>query len=403
MELLAYTIFGAVYLGMVLGGFPGLAMDRTGIALLGAIAFVVTGIVPAQDSWRAIDASTLVLLLGLMVVSAQFRMSGFYTRTTEAIANAPLGPQALLALLIAVAGGLSAVLANDIVCLAMPPLLIEACARRRLAPLPYLLALACAANVGSALTLIGNPQNMLIGQRLSLSFSGYLLTALAPSLLGLVAVWGIVAWQWRGRWEAETAVAPVPHSPLDRWQTVKGLLVLGALLIVFLTGAAPRDVAAMAAAGVLLCSRRMASYKMLGLTDWHLLVLFAGLFVVNHGFEAVGGLEHLRAAAALLGIDLHAPGWLFVIGVVLSNIVSNVPATMLLLPLTDPTPLSGAVLALGTTLAGNLFLVGSIANLIVADQAARMGIAFTWREHAKTGVPVTLVTLGIAALFLLAG
>ena len=400
MSFLGDAVFVAVYAGMVLGRFPGLAIDRTGIALLGAIVLVAGGVVAPHDAWNAIDASTLMLLLGLMVVSAQFRMSGLYTRVTELVAGAALRPEGLLALLILVAGGLSAVLANDIVCLAMPPLLIEACSRRRLAPLPYLLALACASNVGSAMTLIGNPQNMLIGQRLGLGFSGYLAVAAVPSLLGLCAVWGIIAWQWRGRWEAITEVPPASHAPLDRWQTVKGGLVLAALLVVFLTGAFPRDIAAMAAAGLLLCSRRMASYKMLALTDWHLLVLFAGLFVVNHGFALSGGLEKLMSAFTALGIDLKHPGWLYVVGVVLSNLVSNVPATMLLLPVAEGQAMAGPALALGTTLAGNLLLVGSIANLIVADQAGRMGITMTWREHARTGVPVAVVTLAIAGAWL---
>ncbi|MFH0980848.1 MAG: SLC13 family permease [Planctomycetota bacterium] len=174
------VILGFVYLGMVLGEIPGLAIDRTGMALLGAIGLLATGKVCPQDAWDAIDVPTIALLLGLMVVSAQFRLGGMYSAVTHRIAAARLAPDVLLLLLIAVAAALSAVLANDIVCLAVAPLLVEGCLRRGLKPQPFLLALACASNVGSAATLIGNPQNMLIGQKLHLSFAGYPLDGGVP-------------------------------------------------------------------------------------------------------------------------------------------------------------------------------------------------------------------------------
>ncbi len=177
-------MFGVVYLGMLLGEIPGLALDRTGVALLGALALVATERVSPAEAWAAVDVPTLLLLFGLMVVSAQFRLGGFYTWVTRRIVAAPLGPSALLAVVVAVSGALSAVLANDIVCLAVAPLLVEGCSRRGLAPVPFLLALACGANVGSAATLIGNPQNMLIGQTLRLSFAGFLADALVPAAAG---------------------------------------------------------------------------------------------------------------------------------------------------------------------------------------------------------------------------
>jgi Na+/H+ antiporter NhaD/arsenite permease-like protein len=208
----AVVVFFLVYLGMLLGGFPRLALDRTGVALLGAIVLIAAGGMPLHDAASAVDAPTLALLFGLMIVSAQFRLGGFYTRLTRQLAARDASPPALLALLVAAAGGLSALLANDIVCLAMAPVLVEVCARRGLAPVPFLLALACAANVGSAATLIGNPQNMLIGQTLGLSFAGYLLDGLVPALLGLVATWWIIQRQARDHWHAVTPVPDI-HAP----------------------------------------------------------------------------------------------------------------------------------------------------------------------------------------------
>jgi len=399
MDTTVLVVFALVYLGMILGRLPGLAVDRTGVALLGAIIFLAAGRVTLPGAWQAIDASTISLLLGLMVVSAQLRQAGFYARVTRRLAARDLRPGALLGAIIGVTGLLSAVLANDIVCLAMAPVLVEGCARRGFDPVPFLIALACAANVGSAATLIGNPQNMLIGQALGLSFPGYLFTALVPSLLGLAVVWLVVWRLYRGRWERATAWPALAETPWNSWQVIKGWLVLAGLLLAFLFAPWPRDVVALAAAGILLASRRMASRDTLGLVDWQLLVLFAGLFVVNRVLADSGLPARALAAAAGAGVDLTHPGWLFAATVLLSNLVSNVPATMLLLPAATH-PQAGPVLALASTLAGNLFIVGSIANIIVVDQAARLGVRIGWREHARVGVPVTLATLAIAAVWL---
>ncbi len=396
MDAWVLVVFALVYVGMMLGRWPGLAVDRTGVALLGAIVLLATGRTSIEEAWRAIDAPTLALLLGLMVVSAQFRLAGMYSAITHHLAKSNVSPPCLLFFLIAVAGGLSAVLANDIVCLAMTPLLVEGCARRGLRPLPFLLGLACAANVGSAATLIGNPQNMLIGQKLSLAFASYLLSGIPPAVLGCVATWGVLSWQFRNRWEAPPSGLVVAVPPFNLWQCGKGVLVLGVLIMLFLVGPWPREVVALAAAAVLLMSRRMHSREMLALVDWQLLVLFAGLFIVNHGLAASSWFDTGVARLAGAGVDIRRPGWLFGSTVVLSNLVSNVPAVMLLLPAAEH-PQAGAILALASTLAGNLIIVGSIANIIVVDQAARLNTRITWLDHARSGVPVTIVTLALAA------
>jgi Na+/H+ antiporter NhaD/arsenite permease-like protein len=389
-------VFLCVYLGVVLGRIPGRALDRTGVALLGALGLLAAGKIGLPEAWMAVDVPTIALLFGLMVVSAQFRLGGFYTRLTRRLSTAAVGPETLLALLIAIAGGLSALLANDIVCLAMAPVLAEGCARRGLDPKPFLLALACAANVGSAATLIGNPQNMLIGQTLHLSFSGYLLDAGVPALLGLAVVWWVVARRGRSAWHFPTEVPEVTAPAFDGWQTGKGLAVLGLLTLGFLFAPWPREILALAAAALLLTSRRTSSRTVLGHVDWHLLVLFMGLFVVNHALAGSGMVASALEGLAAAGLDVTDPAALFGTTVVLSNLVSNVPAAMLLLPAATH-PLAGPILALASTLAGNLLLVGSIANIIVVDQAQRLGIAISWREHARVGVPVTLLTLLIAA------
>lgn len=389
------AVFAFVYLGMILGRVPGLALDRTGVALLGAIALLTFGKVTTGELSTIIDIPTIALLFGLMVLSAQFRMSGFYTSVVRRIADLERSPEGLLAILVACTGALSALLANDIVCLAAAPVLVEGCARRGLNPRPYLLSLACAANVGSAATLIGNPQNMLIGQVLRLSFRRYLLDAGVPSLLGLFVVWGVIALVYRKSWNARTPLPELEALPFDRKQTIKGAVLLVFLVIAFLIGRWPREVLALAAAGILLCSRRMQSRDMLGLVDWHLLVLFMSLFVVNRAFEACGAASAAAGKLEDAGVNLGNPWWLFAASVFFSNLVSNVPAVMLLLPFASH-PIAGPILALSSTLAGNLFVVGSIANIIVLEQAGRLGVSISWREHARIGVPVTAGTLAIA-------
>lgn len=401
MDYVTLIVFGLVYLAMFAGGWPGLALDRTGAALLGAIALMAAGRVDMAAAKEAVDFSTLALLFGLMIVSAQFRLSGFYSRVTRSAAGLGERPATLLALVMGAAGLLSAVLANDIVCLAMTPVLVETCARRDLDPKPFLIGLACAANIGSAATLIGNPQNMLIGQALGLSFGGYSRLAGPPSALGLAAAWGVIAWLTRGKWAGRTAVPDLAPPRFSRWQTAKGGAVLLALAALFLEGSLPRDVLALAAAGILLTSRRMASRTMLALADWSLLMLFAGLFVVNRGLADSGltgqGLAWLEAR----GLDLAGTGTMFGAAGALSNLVSNVPAAMLLLPATRGAE-SGTALALASTLAGNLCVAGSIANIIVLEQAANLGLRVSWKEHARMGAPVTLVTMALAWAWLVA-
>jgi Na+/H+ antiporter NhaD/arsenite permease-like protein len=394
-------IFLIVYLGMILGGLPFLRLDRTGVALLGAIALISINALSLEQAVASIHLPTMALLFAFMVVSAQMRLGGFYDWVTHQLAGLALSPASLLGVLIVVAAALSAVFSNDIVCLAMAPLLVDACRRRQLAPVPFLLALACASNIGSAATLIGNPQNMLIGQTMRLSFDGYFLDAIIPVALGLAASWVLIAWQTRGRWE-ERAADTGPQAadiPFDAWQTTKGLMIAGALLVAFLVAPWPREHMALIGAGILLMSRQLRSRNMLGLVDWELLVLFMSLFVVNAAFQRTGLTEHAISWLASLGVRLDRPGALFGATFVLSNLVSNVPAVMLLIPVVHH-PMGGVMLALVSTLAGNLLIVGSIANIIVVDAAARRGIVIDWRRHARVGVPVTLMTLAVSGVYL---
>ncbi|MEM7138004.1 MAG: anion transporter [Myxococcota bacterium] len=399
MNAFVITVFVAVYVGMLLGGVPGLRVDRTGVALIGAIVLLAGGGISEEGALDSLDVPTLALLFGLMVLSAQLELGGFYQKVASDVGQMEISPSALLCVVVVVTGLLSAILTNDVVCLAVAPLLANTCLRRGLDPVPFLLGLACAANVGSAATIIGNPQNILIGESLDLSFGSYLSRALPITLVNLALVWGIIAGLQRGRWHQEPRETKPDAVSFDRFQTAKGILVLGVLVVGFLFTDIPREMLAISGAAVLLLSRRFHSSRIVKLVDWPLIVLFVSLFVINAAFQDAGGTDALVSGLDDRGVRLESPGVMFIVTAVLSNLVSNVPAVMLMLPLakgSDP----GLVLALSSTLAGNLIVVGSVANIIVIAAAQQEGVSISPWAHARVGVPVTLATLAIAALFL---
>jgi Na+/H+ antiporter NhaD/arsenite permease-like protein len=350
---------------------------------------------------------TILLLFGLMILSAQYAASGFYDGVSAAIARIAGQPTRLLAVVIVAAGGLSAVLANDIVVFAMTPLLCIGLRRRQMNPVPFLIALACAANAGSAATIIGNPQNILIGQVGHLHFATFLAYCAAPALIAMAITFAVVAWQWRGRWHLTRAIAaheplPADAAPLatDRTQFVKALIATAILLSLFFTDV-PREVSALAVAGALLTSRKVASRDIVNGVDFNLLLLFIALFVVTGAFAATPFATHSFAALANAGWLPDRLAILAPLSLLLSNTIGNVPAVILLLQVWSEPP-AGALyaLALLSTLAGNLLIVGSLANIITAERAASVGVHLGFRDHAKAGVPMTLLSMATAAVWL---
>jgi len=404
MDLLVGIVFFATYAGMALGRVPGLKLDRTGIALLALVALLATGRVSEAEAGAAIDMPTLLLLFALMIVSAQFQAAGLYDWVAARITAAGGSADRLLLLTVVVAGGLSTVLANDIVVFAMTPIVAAGIMARGLDPRPFLLGLAGAANAGSAMTIIGNPQNILIGQVGSLDFWRFLLACGVPGVVSLAIVYWTVRLSWRdalSRPPAQRRPAPLP--PPRVWQTAKGVIAVAALLALFATPL-PREVGALVIASFILLSRRLGSRSMIGAVDWHLLLLFACLFVVTQAFAATGiaaDAIHRLAALGLLPdrISVMAPLMLAA-----SNTIGNVPATMLILSVW-PNPPEGALygLAVLSTLAGNFLLVGSMANIIVAERAAAAGVRLGFADFARAGMPMTLASLAVAALWLRLG
>ena len=399
-QLLPLILFALTYLGLALGRIPGLALDRTGFAMLGAVAFLATGSISVEQAKEAVDAPTLAVLFGMMLLSAQYRQSGLYAAIGHRLARVA-DPRRLLLGTILVTAALSAVLTNDVICFALTPLLAGSLLASRRPPLPYLVALACAANLGSALTPIGNPQNILIAQTLHLPFLPFVLACGVPVVLSLAALYLFVAPRLRrSSGVGEPPAESEEDIPIHRWQATKAVLLTAAAIALFVSPV-PAPLTALGIAGFVLTSRRMHTRDMLALVDWNLLALFVGLFVVGRGFELSGWTEAARAALAGAGADLSHPAVLVVAVSALSLLVGNVPAVMLLLPFVGRQPATGYAMALASTFAGNAVLVGSIANLIVAEQAGRLGIRFGFREHVVTGLPLTLVSLALAAAAML--
>jgi Na+/H+ antiporter NhaD/arsenite permease-like protein len=399
---IALVVFAAAYLGLALGRLPGFRVDRTGVAIIGGALMVLTGALPWNDAVLAVDAHTLVLLFGMMIVAAYLRLSGFFSLVTLSAMRHARTPRGLLAALIGAAGLLSALFVNDVVCLVLAPLVIGLTRQLALPPVPYLIALATAANVGSVATLTGNPQNMLVGSFSRLPYRAFLLREGPVALVGLACVfavvWAVYRRELTGRVVAPDATARIAvHYPL----MVKTVAVVLVMLVAFLVGV-PIALVAIGGAAYTLFTRRVKPQKVYHEVNWPLLVLFVGLFVLTSGFEKSGLAGELVRAAGTIGLD--RPAMLTVTTAVVSNLVSNVPAVLLLKPIIPALgePDRGwLILAMASTLAGNLTLLGSVANLIVVEAAREARIEIGFLEYCRVGVPLTVLTLVLGWLVLI--
>jgi len=390
----AYAIFLVSYLVFALGKLPGMKIDRPGMAIIGAVLMVAFRVVPPGDALHFIDFGTLVLLFSMMLVVGCLHLTGFFAWITEQII-ARLNPRHLLPAIIFITGILSALFINDIICLVMVPFALIASRRMGLKPLPYLLAVATAANIGSVASITGNPQNMLIG-----SFSGityrYFMARLGPiALIGLLLDWLIIRWICRPEHipqQVEPVESELPY--IDARQFYKPAVVIALVLVGFIAGVPPAMMAAIGAA-LMLISRTLNPRQVYDEVDWGLLVFFVGLFLIVGGAENAGLTAWLFHTADRL--NLQNVGIFTAVTALLSNIVSNVPAVMLLksvVPALHNSQTAWLVLAMSSTLAGNLTITGSVANLIVVERA-RDDVHIGFWDYSRVGVPVTLATLAI--------
>lgn len=388
---LAAAIIAITYVGVAVGRVPLLRMNRATIALVGAAALVLTGAISEQQALAAIDTGTILLLAAMMVINVNLRLAGFFGLATGRVMRLARTPRVLLALIIMASGMLSAIFLNDPICLMFTFPLIDLIRRLGRSPEPYLVGLATAANVGSVATITGNPQNLIIGQSSGIPYFTFLMHLAPVAIIGLAICWLVILLvypqEFRGVLPAVAWSDPPVFSPLLR----RVMLVTLGLLIAFLTGF-PIVSSACVAAGVLLVSR-LKPGKLLEI-DWQLLAFFAGLFVVTGAIEVTGlGSQLFTLAASVLRNSVAS---LTIATAALSNLVSNVPAVLLLRPemSTMPDPQRAwLTLAMASTLAGNLTLLGSAATLIVVELAALKGVRVNFVPYLRAGVPITLLTL----------
>jgi len=404
-KLLALTVFALTYFAIATGKLPPLRLDRAGAALAGAVAMSVIGAVDRRQALDAIDFSTLALLLGMMIVVANLRLSGAFTLAARSLLIRARSGFGLLALNVAGAGVLAAFFINDVVCLALAPILIEAAQMLRARPEPFLLALATASNIGSAATITGNPQNMIVAGYAHLTYGAFALRLSPIALAGLIVDFATIAYIYRHqlrpiRRTPSTRTLRRPHRPrLLMWKSAA--IALGTLFG-FISGY-PTDMVALAAGALALFTRRIKPERVYHLIDWTLLLMFAGLFVVVAGVETTG---FQNQVLKIVGPQsLAHPAVLTVVMAALSNTVSNVPAVMLIRPLyrSFENRESALVIASASTLAGNLTVLGSIANLIVLEEAHKQHIEISFGEYLQVGLPVTILTLLLDIAMLSAG
>ena len=388
--LAAYAIFFASYFVFALGKFPGLKIDRPGAAIIGAVLMVAVRIMSAQQALQAIDFSTIVLLFSMMLIVANLHLGGFFEWVAE-ITVLRLNAHQLLAAVVFTSGILSAFLVNDIVCLVMTPFIIKVTRRLGLAPIPYLLALATASNIGSVATITGNPQNMLIGSVSHIPYFSFLVHLGPVALVGLFVDWALLYWVYLRRASSGSQAANTGGAEHHR-PRMKPVIVMVMVLVGFLAGVPPAIMAAIGAA-ILLITRTTEPRLVYDEVDWGLLVFFIGLFIIVGGAERAGLTEKLLQPFAAW--NLHRI-WIYSsLTALLSNVVSNVPAVVVLKSLVPgfPDPHTGwLTLAMSSTLAGNLTITGSVANIIVAERA-KPDLHIGFREYFRLGLPLTVLTL----------
>ena len=391
--LSAILIFAATYLVMAIGRLPGFRVDRTGAAIIGAALMLATGVLTMEEAWAAINYDTILLLFGMMIVVANLRLSGFFTVVGTWVVEHAHRPIVLLAGIVAVAGVFSAFFVNDTMCLVLTPLVLEITRRLGRRPVPYLLAVAMGSNIGSVATITGNPQNMLIGSFSHIPYGAFA-GALAPvAAVGLLLTVAVLALVYRAEFRVENALRAAHRAVrVNRVLLWKSVAVSAAMIVFFFAGWPVPKVAVVAGA-LLLVTRRVKPEKVYREIDWSLLVLFIGLFIVIAGIEKTPFAADLFAAASRFHLERAAPMSAF--AALLSNLVSNVPAVLIFkgfVPhLPDPAR-SWLTLAMASTFAGNLTVLGSVANLIVVERA-RHEVRIGFWEYAKAGVPLTILTL----------
>ncbi len=400
---LTTAIFVLSYLLIAVRRVPWLPLGRTSGALLGAVLMVVSGALSPEQAYAAIDHDTLALLLGMMLITGFYERLGLFERIAQSILQTARSPFHLLVALSATAALGSAFLVNDTICLFLTPVVLSTCRNARLPLGPFLIALATSANIGSAATLVGNPQNMIIGGLSQISFTRFASVSAPVAFMALCLNIGLL---WAYYNQRLPAVLPaVERMPSRPWPdlAVPTIAITALVVVAFFCGF-HLGFTALAGALALMILDRKDPTPLLAKVDGSLLLFFAGLFVVVEGMNKTGLVETLwNEVEPWLTLTTPVGVSVFAAAVTTgSNLVSNVPLVLLAAPhVADMGEAAWILLAYVATLAGNLTLVGSVANLIVAE-GAKQEYELGFVEYLRFGAVSTLLTIAAGTPLLLA-
>lgn len=389
-DIATVGIVVAVMYGIAVGGWPGLAVNRTTLTVIGAVALIGIGSIDSDAAWQAIDIPTLVILLGMMIINGQLEAAGLFGHAAYHITRWARHDSILLLILMVICAVLSALFLNDTVVFLLTPLVIIIAQRTGTPVLPLLLGIATSANIGSAATITGNPQNVVIGTLSQLGFVPFVGALWLLCVIALLVAWAVICGVYWQQLTARTQTTPLTLPPFRAPHTVLAIVILVGGLV---AGVNPA-VAVAGAGAVMLVRRTTPASSLIQHIDGNLLLFFAALFIVTAAFRESTSAQLLFTWASRLiagRLDIFVG-----VTAILSNLISNVPAVLVLTPLiptfTDETR-AWLVLAASSTFAGNSTLLASVANLIVAERAAAQGVTLSFRDYLTVGLPITLITL----------
>lgn len=394
-QLITTIIITISYVALGLGYIPGLRLNRATIALISAALLIAFNTLTLTEAWSAIEPNTIIFLLSMMIINGYLTYSGFFSLSLSYLMTLRLTPFNLIILLTFSTAFLSALFLNDTLVLVTTPFVLQLTSQLGLNPIPYLLAIAGATNIGSLATINGNPQNILIGSFSGISYVEFTQALILPSIIGLI-IQIILLWWLYPEIRSSTLINPpsLPPYPLHKAILQKTLIVTTLLLISFVLGF-PLAESAFLAAAILLITRRIKPQKILNTIDWSLLVMFSGLFILTYSVQSLNLFNFIQDW-------VKYPAMLTITTLILSNLISNVPTVLLLSGLMgDASTEKWLLLASSATLAGNLTLFGSVANLIMAESASQKGYLLSFWQHLRFGLPLTLSTTSFTYFWLL--
>lgn len=406
IQIIALVIFIITYIGIIFTRLPWMNIDRPSAAFFGSVAMILFGVLSFDEAMAAIDFNTIALLLGMMIVITTLQLDGFFELVARKTIKYAKTSNSLLALIILISSIGSAFMVNDVIVLLFTPIIITLCRNFKINPIPYLIAEILASNIGSAMTITGNPQNMLIGINSGISYSSFLLHLLPISIIGMGSIYMVIKTLYKKEFNTTLNLNfnSDQHSTYNYKSMYTSVPIFGAIIVAFfLSNTLNISIPLIALTGgsLILIVGKIKPSKIIKDIDWVLLLFFASLFIVVKGIEHVGLMDKIKSMA-IITYDMNGIGMIHGVSLVFSQIVSNVPLVVAMLPIMHTTQgdLLWLALASASTLAGNATIIGAMANLIVIESAKKEGIHITFMEYFKSGIIVTVLSFVISILIL---